>query len=210
GVASYRRALELKVDYAEAQNNLGSVLRSQGKFDEAVGCFLRAPQLQPDFAPAHVNLGNTYKELGKLDESVISYRQAIALGPGLAEAYSNLGNVLKDQGQLSEALTCYRRAIELQPNLSRAYGNLLYTLYFCPEYDAAAIHEEHRRWNEQHAAPLAKFIQPYTNDRSASRRLRVGYMSPDFREHAQSFFTVPLFGSHDHQQFEIFCYSDVT
>jgi len=89
------------------------------------------------------------------------------------------------------------------------HSNLLYTRVFCPGYDAQAIFEEHRRWSRQHAEPLARFIQPHSNDRSLHRRLRIGYVSPDFRDHAESFFTVPLLSAHDHQSFEIFCYADV-
>ena len=69
--------------------------------------------------------------------------------------------------------------------------------------------EEFRRWNQQHAAPLAKFIQPHRNDRSPDRRLRIGYVSPDFRNHCQALFTMPLLSAHDHEHFEIVCYADV-
>jgi predicted O-linked N-acetylglucosamine transferase (SPINDLY family) len=57
--------------------------------------------------------------------------------------------------------------------------------------------------------PLAPFQPVYVNDRSPNRRLRIGYVSPDFRNHCQAFFTTPLFSNHDHRQFEIFCYADV-
>ena len=73
-----------------------------------------------------------------------------------------------------------------------AYSNLLYTLAFCPGYDARAILEEHRLWSRRYAEPLARPSQPHPNDRSPHRRLRIGYVSPDFRDHAQSFFTAPL------------------
>ncbi len=149
------------------------------------------------------------KDQGKLDEAVACYRRALQLKPDYAEAHSNLGNALKDQGKLDEAVACYRRALQLKPDLDTGYSNLLYTLVFCPGYDAQAIFEEHRRWSRQYTEPLARFIQSHSNDRSLRRRLRIGYVSPDFREHAESFFTVPLLSAHDHQDFEILCYADV-
>jgi predicted O-linked N-acetylglucosamine transferase (SPINDLY family) len=97
----------------------------------------------------------------------------------------------------------------LRPNYAEGHSRLLYTLHFHPAYDAQSIAEEHRRWNRQHAEPLRKFIQPHTNGRDPDRRLRIGYVSPDFRQHCQSFFTVPLLSNHDRTQFEIFCYADV-
>jgi protein O-GlcNAc transferase len=208
-VAAYHGCLQLRPDLANVRNNLGTVLRAQGMLVEAEACFRQALALQPDSAEVHANLGNVLRDLGKLDDAVANYRRAIALKPDFAIAYNNLANALRDQANLDEAVACCRRAIELQPDLYRAHSNLVYTLYFCPQYDAAAIYKEHLTWNKQHAQPLAARIQPHGNDRSSTRRLRVGYMSPDFCKHAQSLFTVPLLSAHDHQQLEIFCYSDV-
>ena len=148
-------------------------------------------------------------DLGKLDEAVASYQQALQRKPDLAETYSNLGVALKDQGKLDEALACYRRALELKPDYAYAHSNLVYSQVFSPDYDAQALFEETRRWNRRHAEPLAKLVEPHGNDRSLDRRLRIGYVSPDFRNHAESFFTIPLLSAHHHQQFDIFCYADV-
>ena len=71
------------------------------------------------------------------------------------------------------------------------------------------IHEEHRRWNRQHAEPLKKFIQPHTNDRNPDRRLRIGYVSPDLREHVVGQNLLPLLAKHDHQRVEVFAYAKV-
>src|SRR4029078_501413 len=90
-----------------------------------------------------------------------------------------------------------------------AHSNLLLMLNYSPHYDAAAIYEEHRRFTERHAKPLVRMIRPHSNDRSTDRRLRIGYFSPHFRTHAASLFLAPLFSAHNHQEFEICCYSDV-
>ena len=123
-VACYRRALELKPDYAEAHNNLGNALKDQGKLDEAVACYRRALELKPDYAEAHNNLGIALKDQGKLDEAIACYRRALELKPDYAEAHNNLGNALKDQGKLDEAVACYRRALELKPDYAEAHNNL--------------------------------------------------------------------------------------
>jgi len=208
-VACYHRALELRPDFLEALINLGNVLLHQRKHAEAIDCYQRGLELKPDSAEAHNNLGNAFKDQGRLDEAALSYRRAIELKPGFTEAHSNLGKTLKDQGKLDEALACYRRAVDLRPGFAEAHSNLLFLLHFVPTYNAAAIGEECRLWNERYAEPLAKLIRPHANDSTSERHLRVGYVSPDFREHCQAFFTVPLLSSHDHQQIEIVCYSDV-
>ena len=205
-MASYRRALELEPDLVEANINLGSMLHAQGNFDGAIACFHRVLEVKPDFAEVHYNLGNALKGQRKLDEAVACYRRALELKPDYADAYMTLGNVFKDQRKVEDAIACYRRALELKPDFIQAHSNLVYTQVFCPGYDAQALYEEVRRWNQQHAEPLAKFIRPHLNDRSGDRRLRVGYVSPNFRNHAESYFTLPLLSAHQHQNFEIFCY----
>jgi predicted O-linked N-acetylglucosamine transferase (SPINDLY family) len=207
--ACYQQALRLRPDYAEAHNNLGNVFQDQGELDKAAACYERALQLKPDYALAQYNLGLVSHDRGNLDEAVACYRQALKLDPAYAEAHNNLGNALKDQGILDEAVASFRRAIELKPDDPTAHSNLLYTLLFFPGYDARAIFEEHRLWNRRFAEPLARLIEPHRNDRTSHRRLRIGYVSPDFRDHAQSFFMAPLLAAHDHERFEIFCYADV-
>jgi protein O-GlcNAc transferase len=207
--ACYQRALQLKPDYADAHNNLGNVFKDQGKPDEAVACYMRALELKPDYALAHYNLGVVWQDRGNLDEAVACYRQALKWDPAYAEAHNNLGNALKDQGNLDEAVDSFRRAVELKPDVHTAHSTLLYSLLFCPDYDARAILEEHRLWSRRFAEPMAHLIQPHANDCSSPRRLRIGYVSPDFCDHAQSFFMAPLLSAHDHEYVEIFCYADV-
>jgi protein O-GlcNAc transferase len=203
------RAIQLKPDAAEPHNNLGLALKEVGKTHEAAACFRRAVELKPGYAEAHNNLGNALRDCGKLDEAVGCYRRALEIRPDYAEAHNNLGVACKDRGEMEKAVDCARRAVDLRPDRAELHSNLLYALLFCPGYDAGALYEEHRRWNQRHAAPLAECIRPHPNDRSADRRLRIGYASPDFRDHCQSFFTMPLFSSHDREGFEIVCYSDV-
>ena len=120
-------------------------------------------------------------------------QQALRLKPDYAEAHLNLGNVLKDQGRLDDAIAAYRTALQLKPDAAHIHSNLVLALHYHPDYDAGAILEECRRWNQQHAEPLKKFIQPHTNLPDPERRLRIGYVSPDFRDHVDSLlYLVPL------------------
>jgi predicted O-linked N-acetylglucosamine transferase (SPINDLY family) len=208
-MAAFRRTIELRPDHAEANNNLGVALNDKGERDEAIACYHRAIAIRPDYAEAHNNLGIALWGGGRLDEAIAAYRRAIEIQPDLAEAHSNLGTVYKDQGRINEAIDCFRRAVALRPDFSKAASNVVSTLNYHPDYDAQAILEEHRRWARQFAEPLAGQIGPHQNDRTPDRRLRIGYVSPDFRNHPVGQTLLPLFTHRDRRQFEIVCYCDV-
>jgi len=123
-VACWRRALELRPDYAETHNNLGIAFKAQGKLDEAVAAYRRALELKPDYAEAHNNLGVALQAQGKPDEAVACYRRALQLQPDYAEAHNNLGGIFQQQRKPDEAVACYRRALQLKPDYAKAYYNL--------------------------------------------------------------------------------------
>jgi len=205
---AYRQALAIQPDYAEALNNLGNSMRARGFCSAAAGAYRKASALKPDFADAHSNLGMALQNEGALHEAAAAFQRALELNPNLPEAHINLGNLLKDSGRLEEALASYRRAQELKPDAATA-GNFLYGLHFHPDYGPREIYEEHRKWNERFIRPLMATHRPHDNDRTPGRRLRIGYVSPDFREHPVGRFMWPLLKHHDHSKFEIYCYSDV-
>ena len=207
-VAYYHRALELKPEYAEAHNNLGIVLVGLGKLDEAVAYYHRALELKPEYAEAHHNLGTVLACLGKLDEAVACCHRALELKPDYAEAHGNLGNILKDQGKLDEAVACYRRALELKPNLAWIHSNLLMTLQYCAGVTPAALAEAHAEYDREHATPLRGVIAHHENVHDRYGQLRLGFVSPDLRRHAVSFFLIRVLENLSQEQHDTIFYSD--
>jgi len=208
-----QRAIAIDPTHAGYHSNLGRLLLDQGQLDGAIAAFRQALVCQPDFPEACNNLGVAHSKKGELDQAVACYRRAIALAPNSTDAYNNLGAILKEQGQLDEALACYDRALAINPALAGTHSNKLFALHFHPAIDARAIYQEHRRWNQIHAAPLG--LPPHTrgahgNERSPERPLRIGYLSPDFRDHPVGRFLLPLLAAHDHEQCNIYCYYAMT
>jgi tetratricopeptide (TPR) repeat protein len=134
-VDAIRRAIASDGQNPGYFSNLGNVLYSDGKFDDAVAAYCQAIRINPNFADAFSNLGAALERQGKLVEAEAAYRQAIRIKPGFAEAYGNLGIVLKEQGKLSEAVAAYRRAISIQPNDAKACYNLGVALKECGSLD---------------------------------------------------------------------------
>lgn len=203
----YRQALRLQPESAQIECNLGSALRALGRAELAVECYRRALLLRPDLAEIHNNLGNALQQMGRLDEAVDAYRAAIGLRPDFAAAHNNLGKAYDDRGEMEEAIACYQRAVELAPESARIHSNLVYAMQFHPESSAALLQQEERQWHLRHAAPLAQFWKPHENLGEPERRLRVGYLSPDFRMHPVGRFLLPLLKGHDRGRFEIHCYA---
>jgi protein O-GlcNAc transferase len=200
-------AVSLKPAYAEAHNNLGVALCAAGRFDEAAATCREAVRLRPELAAAHSNLGNACRGLGLLDDAIDAYRRALDLAPGMADAHNNLGNVLKDAGRIREAVAAYRAALEIRPGFVEAHHHLVNTVHYDRAYDAADLGREARAWNERHGAALRTAAVAHRNDPDRDRRLRVGYVSADFRQHPVGQNLLPLFGAHDHREFEVFCYA---
>jgi protein O-GlcNAc transferase len=209
-VQAFEAAVRVKPDDYEAANNLGASLHALSRDVEAIAVLRQVIQAKPDFAEAHNNLRLALAQTGQSDEALHHAQLAVRLKPDFAEGLSNLGTVLAGRGDLDGAIDCYRRAIDLAPHDPVPHSNLIFSLYFHPNYSRKNIHEEELCFREQHANPLKQFIKPHDNARDPERRLKIGYVSPDFREHCQSLFTIPLLNHHDRNRYEIYCYSDVS
>jgi predicted O-linked N-acetylglucosamine transferase (SPINDLY family) len=207
--SAYGEAIRLRGDYAEALSNRGAVLKDLGRLGEAAGALEEAVRIKPGYGEARNNLGVVRTMQGKLEEAEGCFREALRIRPEHVEALNNLGVVLKDNGELAEALGAFREAERIEPAYAAAGSNYLYGMHFDERFDARAIRAAHEEWARRHAAPLKKEWRGFSEGWPAGRRLRLGYVSPDFRGHAVGLFLLPLFAAHDYSQFEVFCYSDV-
>lgn len=205
---TFRAALHLDPNYAEAHNNLGAALHDLRQLPQSVASFRKAIALAPDQPDAHNNLGNVLLDIGRVDEAAGECRAAIRLNPNFAEAHNNLGNALCEQGLVDEGIDHYRQATMLAPDFQIAWGNYLFKLHMSDRYDPAALLEEHRKWDQQCAQPVGRSVAAHTNARDPNRPLRIGYVSPDFRDHPVGRFLLPLLANHDRENFQTICFAD--
>jgi protein O-GlcNAc transferase len=204
-----QQALELAPGRAETHNFLGVARASLGQTQAAIEAFGKSIALNPDYADPHNNLGLCFQSRGRTQDAIEQFKAAIKIRPNFPGAFNNLGNLLKESDDLDLAIEAYREALRLKPDLVQSHDNLLLTLQAHPDFDASSIYREHQEWNRLHAAPLAAEIRPHQNDRDADRRLKIGYVSPDFREHSVAHFLIGLLPNHDPREVEIYCYADV-
>jgi len=123
-IDSYKQALKIKPDYAEAYYNMGVALNDKGDPKAAIESYKQALKIKPDYAEAYNNMGVALNDKGDPEAAIESYKQALKIKPDYAEAYNNIGNVLKDQGDLEAAIDSYKQAININPDYAEAYYNL--------------------------------------------------------------------------------------
>jgi protein O-GlcNAc transferase len=234
-IAAYDRALSINPDYADAYNNMGNAFKDQGKLQEAIAAYDRALSIKRDFAEAYNNMGNALQEQGNLEEAIAAYDRALSIKPAYADAYSNMGTALKDQGKLDEAIAAYDRAFSIKPDYAVARSQRLFQLAHICDWSAIEADrsyvaelgiigayvtpftvlsledapERHRLRSELHARkkypqrPLPAIARPSKKP----ERLRIGYFSADFHNHATMHLMAQIFAVHDKSNFEIFAYS---
>jgi predicted O-linked N-acetylglucosamine transferase (SPINDLY family) len=205
----YRRAVAVRPDFVMAMCNAGGALARLGRLEEAVEVFRRCLAIRPTHAAAATNLATALNDLARPDEALAAARHAVLLNPKDGTAYNSIGNSLRDGARVEEAIAAYRTAATLNPSDTGFGSNAVYAMEFQPAATESDLLREQRAWNAQHAAPLRSEWKPHTNDRTEDRRLKIGYVSPNFYSHAESFFTVPLLEHHDRTRFEIHCYAAV-
>src|SRR5262249_3717188 len=111
------------------------------------------------------------------------------------------------QGKFDAAADACRRVVALRPDYAFAGCNLLLFMNYDERAAAAQIFDAHRVWAERYGRAVAP-IEAHANDRDAGRRLKVGYVSPDFCNHSVAFFLEPLLRCHDRRRIEVFCYAE--
>jgi predicted O-linked N-acetylglucosamine transferase (SPINDLY family) len=191
-IEAYRRALAIRPDYAEATNNLGGALREDGRLGEAEACYRKAARLKPDFAEAHGNLGTALYELGRLEEAFVAYREALRLKSKVVDLAGSCDpcDLIPDS----------------KPESAGILSNLLMTLHYEPRIANARLIAAADRYGDIFDSPPRPAAFP--NDRTPSRRLRIGYVSGDFRQHAVGFFLASILEARDKAKAEVFLYSN--
>lgn len=207
-ILCYQRSLGINSSDAKVWLNLGNALQHQGEMERAIDCYQNALRCNPDMPAAHNNLGSIWLTMGQLTKARTCFEQARRFKPDYAEAWSNLGNVFQNQGNFREAQNCFTQALRIKPDYTAAHSNLVYAMHCRPDVDQQAIYQAACAWRGAHGIGRGGGNQ-YFDGFKIKGKIKVGYLSPDFRTHSVSYFFLPLLMQHDRHAFEIFCYSAV-
>ena len=165
-------------------------------------------RLHPDHADFHYYLGTVLHEFREFDRAKSCLEAALALVPDYAHVHNNLGNTLLEQGLMDAAIQSYRKALALNPAYIDAHSNLLFALNYHPDLPAEEIFEAYRQYDRYLGLPHRDHWRQHSNDRSPQRRLKIGYVSPDYHQHSVRHFLEPLMAQHDKSAVEVFAYAE--
>jgi predicted O-linked N-acetylglucosamine transferase (SPINDLY family) len=205
---AFRRATGLRAHYSEAMDALAQAHISLYEWPAAAQVLGEMVAIWPHKGEMHNNLGTVYQAMGRIEDSIAAYEQALKINPRLQGTLNSLGSAHVGRGDFAQAEQCYRRCLELDPNDLRARSNLLMMLNYLPDADASRVFGEHLEWGRV-ARSRIPLMAGGESERGSLRRLRVGYLSSDFREHSVAAFIEPVLLHHDRDRFEICCYSDL-
>lgn len=234
-LSAYGQAARLRPDYVDATNRIGIVLGEIGRIGEAIAIYRRLLESAPDRADVLNNMAAALLADGRPNEALEALRRALALRPDFPEAFYNAGNAWRELGNLEQAIAAYRDAWRLRPDYAEAFSQLVYHRWrACDWEDDEASHDKiidmvrpgarvppfyllstsasaadqlmgAKQWIEP-MMPPAQDIFPRSAPANQGR-IRVGYLSGDFHQHATAHLMAELFEHHDRERFEVIGYS---
>jgi len=232
----HKKAIELAPNNPEALLNYGKALSSLNAYEEALSAYDKALIIHPSYAEAFLNKGATLKELKRYEEAIICADSALKINPNLAEGWVNKGVALKEFKQYDEVISYYEKALSLKSKIDWLYGDLLHTkMKVCRWFDftdnlekiinKVLVNErvinpfplialtdnalQHRQCSEIYVQEKYPFnatlgqISKYAEN----EKIRIGYFSADFHNHATGYLMAELFELHDKEKFELFGFS---
>ena len=234
-IASYEKALSLKPDYTSAYYSMGNALKAQGKLEEAIASYEKALFFKPDYVDAYNNLGNALQDQSKFGDAIEVYKKAVSFKPNYLAAYVNIGNALREQGKLDEALASYEQALSSKPDYTIVQSQKLHLqAHICdwssldrdrsliaglgvltegvPPFRFLSFEDA----PEQHRSRSVNYVRrkfslervvDFRKSEQVPKRLKVGYFSADFHNHATMYLMAQIFERHDKEQFDIYAYS---
>ena len=234
-LAAYGRAIALRPDYIDAANNAGIVLQELGRHAEAIDLYRKLAQPTSAHADLYNNMGTALLGSGRPEEARQAFEQALVSRPDFPEAAYNLGNALRELGRLADAIAAWQRALQLRADYPDALSQLVHHRALACQWDHHAADQEELLAMVRNGVRVPPFyllstpataadqqlagrqwmapIQPPQQARFQHQgslpggRLRLGYLSGDFHQHATAQLMAGLFEGHDRDRFEVVAYS---
>lgn len=205
---SLQTVVERNPENSNAFCEIGNIQQATKQYPAAVQAYEQAISLSPENAVAHNNLGNTLVKQGKLHAALHEYQEALRYDPNLAEASINLSWTYREHGLIGEDVACLKRHLERHPTDHRAHSDMLFSMNYDPAHSPEQLYRAANTWWHEHAPKQQPLFRHPPHQ--SGKKLRIGFLSPDFREHPVGTFLLPLFASIDQErESSLHCYAEI-
>ncbi len=202
----YAAAVSADPKFASGYIGLGCSLEALDRPTEAIQAYVQALRIQPENAGISFSLGRLLLQSRRFDEAAKYLEASIQLTPDNADAQAWLGKALVEMGLLQDGVMRMRKACELAPSNQDLLSMLLFTMNYLPDLSGETLFGEHVDFARRFCDSLAPSIKSHANAADVTRRLRIGYVSGDFREHPVARFIEAVIAAHDRNRYEIHCF----
>ena len=202
----YQKALEVEPEFPDVLNNMATIYREMGQADRAIEYCIKALAVDPTHYKTNLHLNSIYMDRKQLVDSELLCQTVLKIKPDFAEMRQNLSRTLTYLCDYEKVVDQSNQAFRDKPDQVVMWEQRLYCFSYHPDLSSEEIFQEFVRWGDRFADPAVDFS---AHNRNPHRRLRIGYVSPDFRSHSSRFYFWPLFQNHDREAFELFAYSNV-
>lgn len=207
GLEATRKAVEyLPHDY-EAHFNLGVELQEREFYRDAIGAYQKAISIKADSAKIWNNLGNALRSIGCLNDALQCYYRAIQIDPVMTEALLNLGNDLLAMGKYSKACDYFQAALDVDPDFEAAHSNMIFALDLMSTENTESQQNARKLWAAAYTDHIEQ-CSTHVNTLEPNRKLRIGYVGGDFRQHSAARVFGGMLVDYDREKFDVFCYDN--
>lgn len=210
-IACFQHIIKIQPGNYLAYFNFAVTQTAMGNVHAALATYSRVLELKPGFSHAHFNMGILWQGERNFYEAEKHYLATISANPNYFAAYRNLGVLYQENEQFAKAQEQFMQALRINPQhaeASRNFSDLLFALNYDPDRSAEEIFAAYQDYEKLYADCYRREWPVFNNDKTRQRRLKIGYVSPDFRRHSVQFFLEPLMAHHDKEMVEVYVYAE--
>ncbi|PKM10162.1 MAG: hypothetical protein CVV13_14075 [Gammaproteobacteria bacterium HGW-Gammaproteobacteria-3] len=204
-VHAAHRAVQLQEDYPDALSTLGEALAELGDYENAIIAYAKALTGNDRLISAYSGIALCLNETGQTDQAINALLKALTITPDDPLIHGNLAAFYYYIGLVDEAIDALLKKVALLPDSASDHSSLIATVIYRYDFNDA-VFRHYLHYSVKHGLPLAAEIKPHLNNPDSGRKLKIGYVSADFRQHAVAFYITPILAQHDKQKFEVYCY----
>ena len=206
----YKLSFHQNSQEIKALTKIRLLFKKMRKNNEAIRYFKNLLKTNPNSKDILYNLAVIFKNNGELVKAKFYFNKLLKIDDKDINSYLLLGEVLCDTLSLNQGLKLFKKAIAIDENYHSSHSFLLFNVNYCPNHTSEEIFSYYQQFNDKFGLPLQKEWQPFTPVKKPKKKLKIGYVSPDFRNHSMKGFLKPVLANHNHEYFEIFAFAELS